>query len=312
MRRKILVYDLFNEGLLFVRRSNKYWAAIPPDLVIEQVLMASLKNFRSGITHGRGLDETQRLNWLYSRPAFAHIKYELDKLFNHSNSYVNKELTNNRIKADSEAILKMLEYLKMCNPFTTNSNDLVDISTGMSYPKANAHKALETGNKILKKMDGVAVIKYIFRKCDRIKMMGEKVMVGDEEIVIDPQLFFQRMIILADVSDITREILFRFELSLYPTSLFNKKNRMRATDKAKLKNHLVKEAEPESTPDLNELHIEFTVLDMGFFLEPMSHLRKELHMVNLLSIIWYRLNHFFQIALQCLMVILIVLLPQSL
>ena len=87
---------------------------------------------------------------------------------------------------------------------------------------------------------------------------------------------------------------------------------MRATDKAKLKNHLVKEAEPESTPDLNELHIEFTVLDMGFFLEPMSHLRKELHMVNLLSIIWYRLNHFFQIALQCLMVILIVLLPQSL
>ena len=40
---------------------------------------------------------------------------------------------------------------------------------------------------------------------------------------------------------------------------------MRATDKAKLKNHLVKEAEPESTPDLNELHIEFTVLDMRFF-----------------------------------------------
>ena len=59
---------------------------------------------------------------------------------------------------------------------------------------------------------------------------------------------------------------------------------------------MVKEAEPETTPDLNELHIEFTVLDMFFLLEPMSHGRKELHMVNLLSIIWYRLDYFFQIA----------------
>ena len=49
----------------FVRRSNKYWAALPPDQVIEQLLMASLKNCKSGLTHGRGKDEVQRLTWLF-------------------------------------------------------------------------------------------------------------------------------------------------------------------------------------------------------------------------------------------------------
>ena len=50
-------WNCFNDGFFFVRRSDKYWAALPPDLVIEQVLMASLKNCRTGLTHGRGTDE---------------------------------------------------------------------------------------------------------------------------------------------------------------------------------------------------------------------------------------------------------------
>ena len=54
-------FKIFNDGYFFVRRSERYWSAIPPDLVIEQVLMASMKDCRSGLTHGRGTDETQIL-----------------------------------------------------------------------------------------------------------------------------------------------------------------------------------------------------------------------------------------------------------
>ena len=160
--------------------------------------MASLKNNRSGITHGRGLSEEQRLLWLNSRPAFAHLKSEFDKLYKEDDKYINKELTNNRINEDTDAINKIIDYLKEHNPFNINSQDLVDISTGMSYPNANAHKALEIGNNILKNMDGVEVAKYKFRKAERIMPMGEKVMAGKEELIVDPQLLYQRMLILAN------------------------------------------------------------------------------------------------------------------
>ena len=83
-----------------MRRSDRYWAALPPDLVIEQVLMASLKKCRSGITHGRGTDEVQRLIWLYSRPAFAHLKTELVHLYNQDDKIIIKELKDSRIKLD--------------------------------------------------------------------------------------------------------------------------------------------------------------------------------------------------------------------
>ena len=150
-------WKCYNDGFFFVRRSDRFWAALSPDLVIEQVLMASLKNCKSGITHGRGTDEVQRLIWLFSRPAFAHLKTELDQLYNQNEKMVIKELTASRIKEDTKDILNILQYIEDHDPFKVQSLNLVDISTGISYPNANAHKALDCGNAILKKMDGVEV-----------------------------------------------------------------------------------------------------------------------------------------------------------
>ena len=124
-----------------MRKSDRYWAALPPDLVIEQVLMASLKNCRSGITHGRGTDDVQRLIWLFSRPAFGHLKTEHEHLYKQDDNIITKELTESRIKEDTKDILNILKYLEEHNPFNTKSKYLVDISTGISYPGANAHKA---------------------------------------------------------------------------------------------------------------------------------------------------------------------------
>ena len=225
----------FNEGFFFVRRSNKYWAALPPDLVIEQVLMASLKNCKSGLTHGRGNDEVQRLTWLFSRPAFAHVKSELDKLYDHDNKMVIKELTKSSIQTYTADILKILNYIEEHNPFNVTSPDLVDISTGISYPKANAHKALDIGNKILQKMNNIEVKQYKFKKADKIKQMGERALVGNEEVVIDPLVLFERALVIADISDITKKEIFETELSLYPPSLFGTNGLLRiADDKANL------------------------------------------------------------------------------
>ena len=62
----------FLNGLHVVRRSDRFWAGLSTDLIIEQVLMRSVKT-TGGLTRGRGMSETQRLVWLMSMPACADI-----------------------------------------------------------------------------------------------------------------------------------------------------------------------------------------------------------------------------------------------
>ena len=64
------VYRDFVSGLHVVRRSDSLCAGLSTDLVIEQVLMLSLKT-SGGLTRGRGFTEQQRLIWLLSIPACA-------------------------------------------------------------------------------------------------------------------------------------------------------------------------------------------------------------------------------------------------
>ena len=55
-----VVHDLFEAGYHVVRRSDRYWGGLSTDLVIEQVLMRSVKS-QGGLTWGRGMNEIQRL-----------------------------------------------------------------------------------------------------------------------------------------------------------------------------------------------------------------------------------------------------------
>ena len=70
------VQRYFDNGLHVVRRSDRYWAGLSTDLVIEQVLMKSLKS-TGGLTRGRGMDEAQRIVWLLSNPVCAELNNEL-------------------------------------------------------------------------------------------------------------------------------------------------------------------------------------------------------------------------------------------
>ena len=53
------VYLKFVNGRHVVGRSNKFWAGLSSDLVIEQTLMRSFKT-SGGLTHGSGMNEEQR------------------------------------------------------------------------------------------------------------------------------------------------------------------------------------------------------------------------------------------------------------
>ena len=67
------LYKQFSEHEFhFVRCSDRYWAGLSTDLIIEQVMMRSIKS-RSGLTRGRGFTEVVRLMWVYSMHSCAQV-----------------------------------------------------------------------------------------------------------------------------------------------------------------------------------------------------------------------------------------------
>ena len=62
-----------------IRRSDRLWAGLSSDLVIEQTLMKSVKS-RGGLTRGRGMHKTVRHVWTTTMNWFSTIDYAMTKL----------------------------------------------------------------------------------------------------------------------------------------------------------------------------------------------------------------------------------------
>ena len=77
------VYEGFVSGYHVVRRSDRFWAGLSTDLIIEQVLMRSLKT-TGGLTRGSGMTEQQRVTWLLSTPACAQTSCAMQDLVGRS------------------------------------------------------------------------------------------------------------------------------------------------------------------------------------------------------------------------------------
>ena len=75
----LTVYKQFQNGHHVIRRSDRYWSGLSTDLIIEQVLMRSIKS-HGGLTRGRGMDEIQRLIWLLGMPACAQVNFAMQIL----------------------------------------------------------------------------------------------------------------------------------------------------------------------------------------------------------------------------------------
>ena len=74
------IYNFFKEnGYHTIRRSNRYWPGFWSDLVIEQVMMKSIKS-RAGRTRGRGMNERVRHQWVHTNHACAAIHNAMTKI----------------------------------------------------------------------------------------------------------------------------------------------------------------------------------------------------------------------------------------
>ena len=157
------VYKNFMEGSFVLRRSDRYWAGLSSDLVIEQVLMRNLKT-SGGLTRGRGMTENQRLLWLLSMPSCAEINFTMQELTGtlYQTSEQHKESCSNRKKRDIEDTFKILAALKEWNPFSQDLT-LHSIVNGITADdKVNVRKAKDVGQAIIESMVGKNVYELSF------------------------------------------------------------------------------------------------------------------------------------------------------
>ena len=159
------VYQHFCQGFHVIRRSDRLWAGLSSDLIIEKVLMRCLKT-NGGLTRGRGMTENQRLLWLLSRPASAEVNQAMQELtgVNYNTGEQNKDMTKARQLRDWKDTMIVLKYLQERNPFS-NDPSLRSIATGVhALSTVNVDTAAVVGNKIVESMDGKTTAEYTFEK----------------------------------------------------------------------------------------------------------------------------------------------------
>ena len=115
------VYNELCSGHHVIRRSDRVWGGISPDMVIEQELMRSLKSV-GGLTRGTGLKERERLEWLLSMPACAAMNATMQSLTGVAMStreqhQKHRETGKRRQERDCKDTGKIKQFLHDRNPF---------------------------------------------------------------------------------------------------------------------------------------------------------------------------------------------------
>ncbi|VDI39228.1 Hypothetical predicted protein [Mytilus galloprovincialis] len=228
------VFAAFKDGHHVMRRSDRYWAGLSSDLMIEQVLMRSVKT-AGGLTRGRGMGESQRSQWLLSMPACADMNQAIQELtgVGYYTSDQHKEESIARQKRDREDIMSILTFMKERSPFTGDSS-LRNIETGVTADSSvNVDNSKDVGTAIIESLVGQNVIDYTFKKKNQVITLNSKtsIKVDGELIQVDPQLLFQRCTTIAnglfeDISEI-----FKYELCSVPSSLFDNNGLPRQANK---------------------------------------------------------------------------------
>ena len=125
------VWQHFTEGHHAVWRSEKQWAGLSTDLVIEQTLMRSVKS-SGGLTRGRGMSELQRNLWILSMPACAEMNTAMQDVTETKQacSEQHQDLGKSHIAQDNQDINFLIDFLEQRNSFDDTDKTLKNVVTG--------------------------------------------------------------------------------------------------------------------------------------------------------------------------------------
>ena len=220
------VYDKFaNHGYHTVRRSDRFWAGLWTDIIIEQVMMRSLKS-RGGLSGGRGTTESVRNQWVHSMHRCASVHNAMCDLTGHyhKSSEQHVELGETRIKRDIADMKKIDLWFESHDPFDTSVPTLRSLSSGLcaqDSDKINCDDAEQVGEVIQNKMDNVPFVNASVSRDDHARTLDQLqvgVVINKTVVHIDPLLLFARSSTLVERLDEESQInCFEHEFTPEPT-----------------------------------------------------------------------------------------------
>ena len=259
------LHDQFMAGLVNPRRSDRVWAALSTDLVIEQTMMKDGKT-PGGLTRGRGMTESVRSTWIGSvaectsiHTAMSHVTKVDVRMEQHV------EVGRARMNRDMVDLNKIKGYLLRYSPFRYLDTDrLISLSSGLAGQgdAINCDEADSVGSLVHKNWDNERYCAIKLQKPDKIITLAhliQSVTGKQAKVSMDPNCLFTRLIMLAYQNNRVREF-FNFELTPYPMALY-KDSLMRKPDKPTLyKGFITGLTEAKLPPDMTY------VVDGGYLL----------------------------------------------
>jgi len=251
-----------------VRRSDRLWSGLSTDLLIEQVMMKTIKG-QGGLTHGRGMTEGVRCLWVHSLHECASVHAAINDLVGidlSAGSDYHDDLGKSRRSRDFQDLNKILEFFAINNPFEVQDGRLHNIATGLVASDTdgiNCDSADDVGLQIMQSMDGKAFTDVVLRRTQQVVTMSRlnmRVKINGTDTAIDPHILFTRLVLIMQTcGDIER--CFEYELTPMPTALY-KDGRLRKTDKSQLTKELMKDVHSSTDIAFHGVH----VIDGGYLL----------------------------------------------
>ena len=189
-------------------------------------MMRSIKS-RGGLTRGRGVTETVRLQWIYSIHKCAGIHDAMTTITNlkHKTSEQHIELGISRSKRDLEDLSNIQEWLNVHEPFNLNEPRLRSLSFGLSAAGGdgvNCDKTEQVGAQIQKKLDNVSITQATIKRSEQVRSLDHLypgIKVDKKKVNINPTILFSRLIAIVQREEDMAPYV-DYELTTVPTSLF--------------------------------------------------------------------------------------------
>lgn len=147
------------------------WAGLSVDLIIEQVLMTSMKT-SDGLTRGHGMTDQQLVKWLLTMADWADVNHAILQLtgVNYNTGVQNKDMADARQALDMKDTHIILNYLLVKKNFCPDPS-LCSVSSGVhGHITVNVDKAKTIRNTILAKIDGQTTAEYTLKKDQTITL----------------------------------------------------------------------------------------------------------------------------------------------
>jgi hypothetical protein len=238
------LYEMYSKhGLHSARRSDRFWAGLSTDLLIEQTMMKAVKG-RGGLTRGRGFNDSVRTMWISTAHHLGNVHLAMSSVVGMTDGTdEHMDVGMSRVSRDSSDLQKIIEWLDCNDPFVLKDGKLRSIATGLTAGddvNITCDMAEDVGAAIHKEIDGQLFVDIKLKKSDRVRSLAVLHKAGHavkKDVIADACALFGRLIILAERS-VDIPTYFDYELTPVPSSLFHN-DYMRKPDKPALAKCLI-------------------------------------------------------------------------